>query len=228
MSEPTAERWLPVPGYEGLYEVSDLGRVWSISRRDRFDRKWGGYPLRPYIGGNGYVMVALTRDGKTRQATVHSLVAAAFIGPRPADQEVRHKDGDRARPWLSNLEYGTSSDNEHDKVRHGNHHYASRDSCSKGHEYTEANLSLRLNADGTVKQRICLQCRRDRTAAITAVKPPRSVVCGNCGTKFEVPQTVGKARKRYCSPECLKIAQKAQVAAAHHRATRCPNHLSTR
>jgi hypothetical protein len=101
------ETWKSVVGHAG-YEVSDLGRVKSSLR--------GGRILRPGIASNGYPTVALGR-GKTR--TIHSLVAEAFIGPRPDGQEVRHKDGNRRNPAALNLSYGTRTQNIYDAVAHG-------------------------------------------------------------------------------------------------------------
>lgn len=101
------ERWRPVVGFEGRYDVSNRGRVYSwVTER----------VLRPGIASNGYPTVALGR-GKTK--TVHSLVAAAFIGPCPPGMEVRHRDGNRRNPRATNLEYGTRADNIRDAVKHG-------------------------------------------------------------------------------------------------------------
>lgn len=119
------ETWKPVVGFEGAYEVSDLGQVRSVDRSWRQKSKSGsdylhkkkGKLLRPGIGGNGYPTVVLGR--KAGSKTVHSLVAASFLGPCPIGQEVRHRNGDRADPRLSNLEYGTRSQNIKDAVAHG-------------------------------------------------------------------------------------------------------------
>lgn len=102
------ERWAQIPGFPD-YLVSDLGRVYSSFR--------GGRYLRPGRASNGYPTVALGR-GNTR--TLHSLVAEAFIGPRPEGQEVMHKDGDRTNPRASNLKYGTRKENNEQAVRDGN------------------------------------------------------------------------------------------------------------
>jgi hypothetical protein len=108
MSEPSkfegwavvVEEWRPVVGYEGLYEVSNLGRV---QRGDRLRK------LSP--NDYGYIVVQLWRDGQYRQFLVHVLVAAAFLGPCPDGYEVNHKHGDKADNRASELEYMTRSDN---------------------------------------------------------------------------------------------------------------------
>lgn len=120
VAEPT-ERWLPVVGYEGLYEVSDQGRVWSVPR---LCLKWDGTRR---AGGNilgqhfyrGYISVTLYRDGKRRNWKVHQLVATAFIGPRPPGYETRHGPGGRRDNRLVNLSYGTPAENNRDRIRDG-------------------------------------------------------------------------------------------------------------
>ena len=104
------EIWKAVPGYEGLYEVSDLGRVRS------FARGVNGRLLKPGKASNGYFTVCLGR-GKSR--TLHSLVAEAFIGPKPSGQEVLHKDGTRTNNCVHNLRYGTRAENIRDAVVQG-------------------------------------------------------------------------------------------------------------
>ena len=101
-----SERWRPIFNFPA-YMVSDQGRVYS-HRMQKY--------LRPGIASNGYPTVALGR-GNTR--TLHSLVAEAFIGLCPKGQEVRHRDGIRANPKLSNLRYGTRRDNILDAIAHG-------------------------------------------------------------------------------------------------------------
>lgn len=99
------EVWKNIRGYKGTYQVSNLGRVKSFSRYKE------GVILKPAKASHGYFTVVLGR-GNTR--TLHSLVAGAFIGPCPKGQEVRHKDGTRTNNILTNLEYGTRSQNNVD------------------------------------------------------------------------------------------------------------------
>jgi len=91
------EQWKPVVGYEGLYEVSDLGRV-RRSAPGRGTRV--GRMLRPYASKpDGCPTVMLTRGGRYRPHDVHCLVARAFLGGRGEAHRVR----DRVDPRLSNL-----------------------------------------------------------------------------------------------------------------------------
>lgn len=109
------EEWRPVVGFEGLYEVSDLGRVRSVAGQ------YAGRILRPgpHRGGYGLLHLYLGRD--RRVATVHAVVAAAFIGPRPPGMCVCHNDGDPKNNRVSNLRYDTPRANNGDKRRHGTH-----------------------------------------------------------------------------------------------------------
>jgi NUMOD4 motif len=118
------ERWLPVAGYEGLYEVSDLGRVRSLTRTVQTRagaRVYKGRMLKTYInaGTRGYPFVRLSRVGAQENCQVHALVLHAFAGPRPPGQETRHGPGGKTDASLVNLSYGTRSENLADRVRDG-------------------------------------------------------------------------------------------------------------
>jgi hypothetical protein len=110
------ERWLPIAGYEGLYEVSDFGRVRSLdhsrpaSRNSNIRTTWHG---RVLIGGSryGYRIVGLCKNGKTTTRPVHRLVLAAFVGPRGSSVYCNHIDLNRANNRLENLEWCTPKQN---------------------------------------------------------------------------------------------------------------------
>lgn len=108
------EEWRAVPGFEGLYEVSDFGRVRSLDRLDRLGRRRAGILLRPGVASNGYPTVSLC--GRTH--CVHALVLTAFVGPARG-RVCRHLDGDRKNNALSNLAWGSPVENRHDADRHG-------------------------------------------------------------------------------------------------------------
>ena len=95
------ETWKAISGYEGIYEVSDLGRVRSLVHRNR----WKPGILKPLKHPRGYIQVGLRKDGHTKQTLVHRLVAEAFI-PNPQGLDtVNHKDEDKTNNSASNLEW---------------------------------------------------------------------------------------------------------------------------
>jgi len=111
------ETWLPVIGFEGLYDVSTLGRVRSLPGGHRHSKILA--PRLPKTPG-AYIAVSLHRGGERTRRTVHVLVAAAFLPPRPSPaHEVRHLDGNRANNRATNLCWGTRKDNSDDRARHG-------------------------------------------------------------------------------------------------------------
>lgn len=151
-----AERWQPVVGYEGLYEVSDLGRVKSLPRKDRLGRSVRGGILKGTQDHYGYLVINLLKDGKPRQRKIHQVVVEAFLGPCTSGHEVRHLNGHPADNALINLAYGSRGDNNLDAVRHGTHPYARRTHCAQGHLFDEDNTFIRSRGG-----RGCRKCRRE-------------------------------------------------------------------
>lgn len=122
------ENWKAVPGFEGLYEVSDRGRVRSLDRTimkrvvrngPLIQTKRRGKVLSVCLDTHGYPMVGLCEDGARQTALVHQLVLNAFVGPKRDGEECRHLNGVRADNRLGNLAWGTPVENTADKVRHG-------------------------------------------------------------------------------------------------------------
>ena len=96
------EIWKPVKGYEGLYEVSNTGLVYSHKREKL---------MKPIITEKGYCVVVLRQDNIAHKCRIHRLVAEAFI-PNPDNlPEVNHIDGDKQNNSLDNLEWCTRSEN---------------------------------------------------------------------------------------------------------------------
>lgn len=174
-----AERWRAIPGYVGAYEVSDLGRVRSLPRHDRLGRPVQGRVLKPAPDSGGYSTYNLHRDGQGCTHRAHCLVALAFVGPRPADLEVRHLDGDPSNNALVNLAYGTRSENQLDRIGHGTHQHARKTHCPRGHAYEGANLGLHRGRTN----RYCRTCQRD-----SAEQQRRAAGVAPMGPKTHCPQ----------------------------------------
>lgn len=111
MEEQITEAWAAVSGFEGLYEVSNIGRVRSLPRVNRLGRRVNGCERKPQKDTKGYHFVQLWKDGAMSQPRVHQLVAAAFI-PNPEQKpQVNHKDGVRSNNVWKNLEWATNGEN---------------------------------------------------------------------------------------------------------------------
>ena len=104
------ETWLPVVGWEGIYEVSDHGNV----RRVLQGRGTRGpnFVLSPGAEKGGYLHVTLYKDRKATIRKVHVLVMESFVGRRKRGLEINHKDGNPSNNRLNNLEYCTPSENK--------------------------------------------------------------------------------------------------------------------
>lgn len=105
------EVWLPIPGFYG-YEVSNLGRVKSLRRKIPLEnnnhRIVQERILKPGSSSSGHLSVVLT-GYRTKQ--VHSLVLLAFVGERPFGHDILHLDHNPKNNSLSNIRYGTRSEN---------------------------------------------------------------------------------------------------------------------
>lgn len=131
---PPPECWLPVPGYEGLYEVSDRGRIWSVPRQRWTGIGWaaaGGIVLRQSPDRDGYMQVGLSAQNRNRTRKVHQLVMLAHAGPCPEGQEVLHGPGGKLDNSLPNLSYGTRAENCADKMRDGTSNWGERNGSAR-------------------------------------------------------------------------------------------------
>lgn len=134
------ESWHPVVGFEGLYEVSDLGNVRSLDRvveicgpRGSYGQVKQGVVLRQRVNRYGYACVHLYKDKTSKNRPVHALVAEAFLGPRPANNDVCHGTGGKTNNALSNLSYGSKKKNYgEDKLRDGKHCRGARNGSHSG------------------------------------------------------------------------------------------------
>lgn len=157
------ETWRPVLGFEGTYEVSDLGCVRSLDRTTKGGRHIPGVLLRQASGPTGYRHVTLQLDGRRETRSVHRIVLEAFKGRRPVGMEACHGAGGPADNRLSNLRWGTHSENNLDRVAAGTHNHARKIACKRGHPYVTGNVSVaRVEKH---RKRQCLACQRAWTDA---------------------------------------------------------------
>jgi DNA-binding CsgD family transcriptional regulator len=147
------EIWKDVVGYEGLYEVSNLGQVRSIRRDIGAGRKGGGL-IKGYITKVGYRYVGIgVRGVSKRGCSVHRMVCKAFH-PNPLNKEtVNHIDGDKSNNRASNLEWSTWTENNRHARRTGLN-IAARGERSGNSKLTEADvIRIRWLSDNGMKNK---------------------------------------------------------------------------
>lgn len=174
--------WADAPGFEGLYEVSSNGAVRSKRRRGA-----PGGVLKAGTNRKGYAYVRLRNSHAQKHFLVHRLVLLAFSGPDDG-LLCRHLDGDPQNNDISNLTWGTRSENALDAVRHGTHRNpgSEKTHCVRGHEFTETN-TYRTPSTSRPSIRTCRTCRREAKRryrqkklaeydAVKAAKPAEAAV----------------------------------------------------
>ena len=112
------EQWRRVVGSDGYYEVSSLGRVRSVDRKDNRGRFLKGRVIKQ-VKSLGYCTICIHIDGNRKQARVHRLVLEAFVGPCPDGMEACHNDGCKTHNYTDNLRWDTRVNNHADKAKHG-------------------------------------------------------------------------------------------------------------
>lgn len=166
------ETWKDVAGYEGMYQVSDEGRV----------RRLVGYKckatriLKPVKHTNGYLLVRLCKNGESKCTRIHRLVADAFIPNTENKGDVNHIDGNKTNNHVSNLEWATRSEN----LKHA--HMSGLASTEKAIKASADSRKKRVvRSDGEVFE-------SEKEAAI-AINAPRPSICKVL--KGELRQTHG-------------------------------------
>lgn len=148
------EEWRSIKGFEGSYEVSDLGRVRSLDRMvnsaHNAKRIVLGQILRASKEPNGYLRICLSIRNRYKSYSVHRLVAKAFIPNCDNKSQINHKDGDKENNTVPNLEWCTAKENSQHAVTTGLRVNTQRGSTHYGSILTESDvLTIRfLKAEG--------------------------------------------------------------------------------
>lgn len=111
------EIWKDIAGFEGLYQVSNLGNVRSLDRVDGRGRNIKGFLRRQVLNKNGYLYVNLSKHGKPNNYSVHRLVATAFVNNPAHKETVNHINENKTDNRAENLEWVTLIEN----LRYGSH-----------------------------------------------------------------------------------------------------------
>lgn len=112
----TIELWEDVKDYKGIYSISNLGRIKRILNSSETNSEG---ILKLQINPYGYSQITLCKNGHRRTLKLHRLVLESFIGNCPNGMECCHMDGNKQNNQLTNLRWGTKSENAQDAIRHG-------------------------------------------------------------------------------------------------------------
>lgn len=171
------EIWRAVVGYEGSYEVSNLGNVRALPRTiTRIDGIEITYD-KPHVtirqNADGYMIVRLSKNGVRKQFNVHRLVAEAFIPNMDNLPEVNHIDANRANNCVDNLEWCTHRDNVRYAIQLGNH-YCTRNILGENNpNYRNDTLKKKYAANPELAQQLLSRpgCQNGRSTPIDAILP---------------------------------------------------------
>lgn len=156
------EEWREIPGFEGFYSASSLGRI----RRDAGGAgACKGRIFNPPIHHTGYKIVILMRDGIRKTIYVHRAVASAFLGKHPSSMCVNHKDSNKLNNSISNLEFCTFARNSR--------HCAEKGRSTKG----ERNSHSKLTREVVIKIRRELQNGATPAALAAQYGVHKSTIC---------------------------------------------------
>ena len=126
------EIWKPVIGYEGFYEVSNLGHIRTLKKYSAYGY---GYILNPKPTRRGYLRVTLRNRGQRRTTFIHVLVLEAFVSPRPEGTVANHKNCNKVDNCVENLEWITQRENVKHAIR--NDHFF----MPRGEQHGESKLT---------------------------------------------------------------------------------------
>jgi len=169
----TKEEWKDIKDYEGLYQVSNLGRIKSLGRyKNNWSKKqWVEERiLKQRLANTGYYMVVLSKNGKVKGFLVHRLVAETFI-PNPENKpQVNHKDENKLNNHIENLEfctrkyncnYGTKMERQKEKLGKSVIQYDRNMTCINIYSsITKASQTTKINLGNIAK---C--CKNERKTA---------------------------------------------------------------
>jgi len=192
--DSVAEEWRAVPGFEGKYEVSSYGQMRSLDRLVG-PRRLRGQIMKVKYDRHGYIWYRPCSEGKYKPTSAHSMVAAAFIGPRPVGLHINHIDGNKTNNHYSNLEYVTPQQNAKHALdtglmkRHGEENHQAKATA----EQVRAGYELLLQGVGVTKA-----ARAVGLSPITL----QSVKGGWLWKSLNLPRLVCRGQKHSSEEEC--------------------------
>lgn len=183
---------IDIPGYEGLYAITEEGRVWSYPKKG-IGLNHNGKFLKVYEDDKGYLKVILRKDSKAFNYQLHRLVAIAFI-PNPEDKpQVNHIDGNKQNNCASNLEWVTLSENQKHAFKIG----LQKGKKSKDNPMARSVKCINNNYIFNTIREAGKWCNADESCIIRVCKKSLNRLGNQCLTAGKHPITKEKLRWEY-------------------------------
>ena len=185
MAQPQLERWKDAAGYEGLYQISDLGRLKALPARIWFGNRWYQKSVRilkcSTCNKFGHLFSKLIKNGERKSFLIHRLVLENFVGPCPEGLETRHHNGDAQDNRLENLCWGTPLENACDRKVHGTNNEGERNGRAKLTNESVAQMKKEYAAGQFSQARLARRYDIHPSVVSTIVHGKRwsSVLCAN-------------------------------------------------
>lgn len=184
----------PVPGYDDLYAGMDASIV--LAGVGELEQK--------AYGNSKYLAVSIPKAGIRH---VHTLMATAYLGPKPKGYHTRHGPLGKLENRIENLCYGTNGDNQRDSVREGTHRNTSKTQCSQGHDYTPENTYIAPSGGR--------QCRKCRYISNQNGLPP--MVRGRHASPEQIQEIIASANLTVSNREIARMVGVSPQTVARHR-----------
>lgn len=175
-----SELWKDINGYEGLYQISNKGKIRKLRFINNICNKEKIFELTPQIINSGYQKVMLYKNGEYKNALVHRLVAEAFVENPDNKKIVNHKDGDKTNNYADNLEWVTHGENMTHAYKNGLAY-----SAAKGRFGADSKKSIRVNMLDKTSEKVLNQFGSLIDAAHYIGVNKSSHICNCCKGKLK-------------------------------------------
>lgn len=216
------EIWKPVVGYERYYEISNLGRVKSLSREiiksNGVRQRRSEYIKKITQDADGYQTVGLCVNGLNKKEKVHTLVARAFVNGWFDGAEVNHKDFDRSNNNASNLEWVSHKDNVDHTIKAGRHISSSDISGKNNPNYGNHKLHIKYqNNKAYAREKQSRPGAKNGRALPVAMYRDDEYIAefGYCGECARYLIANGYPRGRSVNSVATKVAESARSGSAY-------------
>lgn len=206
------EIWRDIKGYEGLYKVSNYGRIKSLERKDCLGRSKKEKILKLSEDKDGYLLITLHKNKKVKTFKVHRLVAETFV-PNPNNYPIiNHKDENKINNHVSNLEWCT--------VKYNNNYGTRNERSSKSQKGLQAGEKHPIYGKHRTEE-TKNKISKSNKGKMSGIKHPKckKIICTTTGKKFDYIKQAGKFYKIESTSSISACCKGKRKSAGKHPVT---------